>query len=75
MVGKWNKNDLKAEILQFFYMHLFTFQVILLWLQYSFECDGWIVRWRAAEFQQELIRDLFDLLIHLTNRSRNFFLI
>ena len=39
-----------------YYIYLFTFQTYFPWLQESFECDGSILQWSAAEFQQELIR-------------------
>ena len=40
MVDKWNKNQLKAETLKFYYIYLFTFQTFSLRPQYSFDCEG-----------------------------------
>ena len=36
MVGKWNKNQVKAETLKLYYIYLFIFEPIFLWLQYSY---------------------------------------
>ena len=73
MVGTWNKNQLKAETSKFYYISLFIFQTFFLRPQYSFKCNGWILRWRLQNFNRNWYDDLFDLILHLTNCSRNFF--
>ena len=52
MVGTWNKNQLKAETSQLYYIYLFIFQTFFLRPQYSFKCDGWIIRWRLQNFNR-----------------------
>ena len=63
MVDKWNKNELKAKILKFLYMYLFTFQVILLWLQYSFNATAKFSDDALHNFSRNWFDDPLDLLL------------
>ena len=63
MVGKWNKNQLKAETSKLYYICLFIFQTFFLRPQNSFECDDWILRWRLQNLNRNWFNDLLNLLL------------